>query len=116
MVRVNSLIMREISQIIHTEFQMETVAITIIDVKIVPDLRNGKVFYSVIGDEEAVKNAHRFFRKYSGRIKFLMGNRVTLKYTPDLTYHHDNSIERGVNLIDFMDEVDGKENPPQNHE
>ena len=106
MVRVNSLIQREISHIIHTEFQAETVTITISEVDIVPDLRKGDVYYSVVGGEQEVRNARKFFRKYSGRIKFLMGNAVTLKYTPDLSYHYDESMEKGADLIHFMDEVE----------
>ena len=116
MVRVNSLVMREISHIIHTEFQVEAVAITITGVKIMPDLRKGRVFYSVIGDEAAVKDAGRFFRRYSGRIKFLLGKAITLKYMPDLTYHYDDSMERGANLIQFMDEVDEDHDRADGHQ
>lgn len=116
MVRVNSLILREISLIIHTEFQMETVAITITEVKIMPDLRTGKVFYSVLGDELAIKQARKFFRKFSGRIKFILGNRVVLKYTPNITFHYDDSMEKGADLIKYMDEIDQKNSPQENHE
>lgn len=112
MVRVNSLIMREISHIIHTEFQTEAVAITITEVKIMPDLRKGDVYYSVIGGDDAIQNAARFFKRYAGRIKFLMGNQVILKYTPHLSYHYDDSMARGASLIEFMDEVE-KEDPKQ---
>ena len=111
MVRVNSLIMREISHIIHTEFQMEAVAITITEVRIMPDLRKGEVYYSVIGDEEAIRNAGRFFKRFGGRIKFLLGNAITLKYMPHLTYHYDDSMQRGANLLEYMDEVEHQEHP-----
>ena len=116
MVRVNSLIMREISHIIHTEFQTEAVAITITEVKIMPDLRKGEVYYSVIGGEDAIRDAARFFKRYAGRIKFLMGNQVTLKYTPHLSYHYDDSMERGANLIEFMDEVEQEHPEPTDDE
>jgi len=107
MVRVNSLVMREISEIIHTDFQVETVGITITEVDIMPDLRTGKVFYSVLGDETAVREARQFFRRFKGRIKYTLGNRVVLKYTPDLSYHYDPSMEKGASLLEYMDEVAG---------
>lgn len=113
MVRVNSLILREISHIIHTEFQAETVAITITEVKITPDLRKGQVFYSVIGGEDSVKLARKFFRKYSGRIKYSLGKAITLKYMPVLTFNYDDSMEKGASLIDFMNEINQEETPKQ---
>jgi ribosome-binding factor A len=109
MVRVNALLHREISQIIHTEFQADTVAITITSVDIVPDLRSGRVFYSVIGDEEAVASAKRFFKRFAGRIKFLMGKQVVLKYVPHLTYHYDPSLEKGSDLVNRMDEIEAED-------
>ncbi len=109
MVRVNSLVMREISQIIHTEYQVEAVTITITEVDIMPDLRSGKVFYSVIGGEDQIAEARKFFKRHKGRIKFILGNNVILKYTPDLTYHYDASMERGANLLDYMDEVEAED-------
>ena len=120
MVRVNSLIHREISQIIHTEFQMETVTITITEVKIQSDLRVGKVYYSVLGEEEQIKEAKKFFKRFSGRIKFLLGNAIVLKYIPHITYIYDDSLARGAELVNFMDEfkeeVEPKSNEPKDHE
>ncbi len=114
MVRVNSLIHREISQIIHTEFQMETVAITITEVKIQSDLRLGKVYYSVLGGEEQIKEAKKFFKRFSGRIKFLLGNAIVLKYIPHISYIYDDSLARGAELVNFMDEFKNEEEPKDN--
>lgn len=111
MVRVNSLVHREISHIIHTEFQVEAVSITITEVNIAPDLRNGRVFYSVLGGPEQIKEARKFFKRFAGRIKFLMGNAIILKYTPDLTYHYDDSFARGTELLQFMEKVDPAVDP-----
>ncbi len=118
MVRVNSLVHREISHIIHTEFQVESVGITITEVDIAPDLRAGRVYYSVLGGPEQIKEARKFFKRFAGRIKFLMGNAVILKYTPDLTYHYDDSLARGTALLQYMDEVEVDEDPadPSDHE
>jgi ribosome-binding factor A len=105
MVRVNSLVLREISHIIHTEFQSEAISITIIEVEIMADLRRGDVYYSVIGDEAAVRKAKGFFRKHAGRIRYLMGKNIVLKYTPELVYHHDDSLARGAKLVDVMNQI-----------
>jgi ribosome-binding factor A len=106
MVRVNSLVLREISHIIHTEFQVEAMNITITEVDIMADLRQGKVFYSVFGSDEEIRKAKAFFRKKAGRIRFLMGKAIVLKYTPELFYQYDDSLSRGAQLLDAMFQVE----------
>ncbi len=115
MVRVNELVMREISEIIHTAYQAESVAITIVEVDVAPDLRRGDVYYSVFGDSLAIRNAERFFRKFQGRIRYMLGQRITLKYMPEFHYHYDPSMERGANLINLMDELE-EESPEKNRD
>ena len=40
-IRVNELIQRELGDILHRRYQSETVAITITEVRVAPDLRDG---------------------------------------------------------------------------
>lgn len=107
-VRVNELIKREISHVLHTRFQSESVAITITDVDISPDLRNGRVYYSVIGDEDQIANAGKFLKRNATEIKHYVSKVVTLKYTPKLKFYYDSSIERGTRMMDILDELDEK--------
>ena len=108
--RVNELIKREVNDILRTKFRSEAVSYTVIDIKISPDLRNGTVFYSVLGDDEQKEQAKRFFKRNAKEIRFLLGKRIILKYMPFLKYQLDNSMEKGSQLIDFMDEIDDQEN------
>ena len=97
----------------HTRYRGQTVYITIVDVSISPDLRNGRVYYSVIGGEEEKKSAEKFFRQNAHDIRYHLGKRIVLKYLPHLRYHFDDSIARGVDIIDLMDEVAEEESPEE---
>lgn len=103
--RVNVLVKQEISQLVHTRFQGQTIFITITDVSISPDLRNGRVYYSVIGEEAEKKKAEKFFRQNAHEIRFQLGKRIVLKYLPHLRFVFDPSIQRGVEVVDLLDEV-----------
>ena len=59
-VRVNELVNREISDVLHTRFQTEAVYITITEVEVSPDLRHARVYYSVIGKEDEIQRADQF--------------------------------------------------------
>ena len=107
--RVNVLVQQEISHLLHTRYRGQTVYITVVDVSISPDLRNGRVYYSVIGGEEEKKSAEKFFRQNAHDIRHHLGKRIVLKYLPHLRYVYDESIARGVEIIDLMDEVADEE-------
>ncbi len=107
--RVNVLVQQEISHLLHTRYRGQTVYITVVDVSISPDLRNGRVYYSVIGGEAEKKNAEKFFRQNAHDIRHHLGKRIVLKYLPHLRYVYDESIARGVEIIDLMDEVADEE-------
>jgi ribosome-binding factor A len=50
-VRINELMMQEISDIIHTKWRSETICVTITGVSVSPDLRNASINYSMVGPE-----------------------------------------------------------------
>jgi ribosome-binding factor A len=68
-IRVNELIQRELNDILRRHYQTESISITVTEVRISTDLRDGKVFVAIIGDEEFVlrriataagaRNSHR---------------------------------------------------------
>lgn len=105
-VRVNELIKREISNLIHTFYQSETVFITITEVNVSPDLRQATVYFSVLGDALQYKEASQFFHKHKSEIKRKLGKNITLKYLPNLKFVPDSSIEKGTRLISKMTDID----------
>lgn len=109
MIRINELIKREVSQLIHTFYQAESVYITITRVEISPDLRQGSVFYSVIGDALKQRQARQFFDRYKKDIRFKVSKKVTLKYLPLLHYIPDDSTEKTVEFIDHMQEIEAED-------
>ena len=110
------MVKQEVSQLLHTRYQGETVFITITDVSISPDLRNGRVYYSVIGSEEEKKKAEKFFRQKAHEIRFQLGKRIVLKYLPFLKFIYDPSIQRGVELVDLIEEVAEEDLPTDPYE
>ena len=61
--RVNELVQREINDILHTHWQSESVAITVTEVRVAPDLRDGRVFVSIIGDDELATKKLRWLEQ-----------------------------------------------------
>jgi ribosome-binding factor A len=111
-IRVNELIKREVSEVLHTRYQQESVYITITEVDVSPDHRKAHVFFSVIGDQERARVSLKWLQKNQREIRHQVGKRIVLKHLPHLQFHFDPSIQRGNHILQMLDELD-EELPPQ---
>lgn len=105
-IRVGELIRRELSEILHSRWRTETVAMTITEVDISPDLRNARVYYSVVGGRENVAKVGRLLAAIKRELKQLLSKKVILKYTPELNFVFDPSAERAMRILSVLDELD----------
>jgi ribosome-binding factor A len=105
-VRVNELLQREISDILRKRYQSEAVAITITEVRVAPDLRDARVFVSVVGTEEEGNNKLVWLRSKAPEIREEVGRRIILKFLPKFEYILDHSALRGARILQVLDEID----------
>jgi ribosome-binding factor A len=104
--RVNELLQREISEQLHQRYRGEATPITISSVDTSPDLRSAKIYYSVIGDEDAIRKARALFRRVGKDLRAQVRQHVILKYFPNFEYSYDPSMERGAHILDLLDALD----------
>jgi ribosome-binding factor A len=104
-VRVNELVQREISDILRKRYQSEAVAVTITEVRVSPDLRDARVFVSVVGTEEFATGKIRWLRTKAHEIRDEVGRRIVLKYLPRFEYVLDESAIKGARILQVLDEV-----------
>lgn len=104
--RVNELVQREISDYLRKRYQSEAVAITITEVRVAPDLRDARVFVSIIGEPEFAEEKLLWLRARALEIREEIGRRVVLKYLPKFEYKLDRSAARGARILQVLDEID----------
>ncbi len=104
-VRVNELLKREISHVLHTRYRAESVHISILAVDVAPNLRGAKVFYATHGDTDCRKEANRFFSRHHGSIRQEIGKAVTLKFLPHLDFIYDKGADYGEKLNQLLDDL-----------
>ncbi len=83
--------------------------VTITAVDTAPDLRHAKVFFSVLGDDEAKADTQEALTHASRKIQAEMGRQVRLKYTPKLSFHPDEALERGLRLNELLHRLEEEE-------
>lgn len=83
--------------------------ITLVHVGVSKDLRYAKVFTSVLGSPEESKAAVETLNAASGFMRRELMSRISLKTVPFLSFVQDNSIEKGVHILDRITEVTASE-------
>jgi ribosome-binding factor A len=104
--RVNELVQREISDILRKRYQSEAVAITITEVRVSPDLRDARVFVSIVGDEALAEAKLQWLRGKASDIREEVARRIVLKYLPKFEYLLDRSAVRGARILQVLDEIE----------
>ncbi len=109
--RINSEVMREVSQIIRTELKDPRVSMmtSVTDVNVTTDLKYCTVYISVLGSEEESVKTLEGLRKAGGFIRYELAHRLNLRYTPELKFVIDNSLEYGMKMDKLIDEVISKD-------
>lgn len=105
-IRVNELVQREISAILRKRYQAESVVVTITEVRVSPDLRDARVFVSVLGDDELATEKLRWLRSKAAEIREEVARRIVLKYLPKFEYVLDQSAVRGTRILKMLDEIE----------
>lgn len=111
-IRVNELVQRELSAVLRQHYQTEAVALTITEVRVAPDLRDARVFISVVGDEAMAEQKLRWIRSKATEIRQEVGRRIILKFLPKFEYRLDESTgptTRMQRLLDEMGPVKGSD-------
>jgi ribosome-binding factor A len=107
---VRELLKRELGEIIRRELPVNEVGlISVNDVLVASDLHTATVFVGVFGNPQTKKRALELLEQNRKRIQGLVANAVILKYTPQLRFVLDESIERGNRVMQILDELEHKE-------
>ncbi|HSP80308.1 MAG TPA: 30S ribosome-binding factor RbfA [Myxococcaceae bacterium] len=83
--------------------------ITITGVKVSPDLRVARVYYSMMGSEEQRKETQKGLDAAKGFIRREVSEAVNLRVSPEIFFTFDESLERGDRIERLLREVKEKE-------
>lgn len=89
--------------------------VTITRVEVSADLRHSKIFFSVLGSEEAKTESLKVLKRASGFLRHELSRRLSLRYVPDLHFEFDAAMEHGekIQRLLFQLEEEAKLNPPK---
>ena len=105
MERVSELVKREVSEVVQELNLAYCGFITITAAEISPDLKEGRIFMSVIGSVEQKQRAIETLERQHAHIQHELARRIVLKYTPRLRFVLDETEARASHIEHLLDEL-----------
>lgn len=115
--KLQELIKQEMSKMLLKELKDPRIGfVTVTDVEMTGDLREAKIYVSIMGGEEQVKNSLEGLNSALGFIRHEIGQRVRLRFTPEISFALDTSLDYGDHIQKLLLQVeeDTKDNKPGN--
>lgn len=107
--KIAQLIKKEVSEIIHRELKDPRIGfVTITKVEITRDLHQAKVYFSILGSSKDTKKTSKGLKSSCNYIRKLMGKRLKLRYTPEVLFCHDKSIEYSIRIDETIERIKEK--------
>src|SRR5881397_3089597 len=105
--QVGEQVREEIMSIIRRDLKDPRIGfVSITAVRMSPDLRSARVRVSVLGDEAEQRDTLSGLRSATGLIRHELGRRLqNLKFSPELRFEIDPSIEYAVHISELLKEV-----------
>jgi ribosome-binding factor A len=79
--------------------------VTVTGVETSPDLRQARVFVSVLGSESRRERSLVGLAAAHGVLQARLAKELRMKRTPQLSFEYDPTVERGVRMSRLIDEL-----------
>lgn len=107
--RVNQLLRHEIAESLFRIFNdpgVNLAALTVTRVEVSSNLRNARVYVSILGDEQQQHELLNLLKQHRKEVQTAVARHVVLKYTPHLNFELDHSIEEGAHVLDVIAQLE----------
>ena len=104
--RISEEVRREVDKIIREEISDPRVGgmFSVTRADVTRDLRYAKIYVSIY-EEDKRKPMMAALKKAAGFVRFHLGKRMDLRYTPEILFELDNNIEYGVHIASVIHHV-----------
>ncbi len=101
--RINEEIQREMANLLRAvkDPRLQSGLVTITHVDTTSDLRYAKIYISAL-DKSQEKDMMKGLKSASGYLRRELGSALRLRYTPELQFVADDSIQQGAHILEML--------------
>ena len=106
--KLQELIKQEMSKMLLKELKDPRIGfVTVTDVEMTGDLRAAKIFVSIMGGAEQVQSSLEGLNSALGFIRREIGQRIRLRFTPEISFTLDTSLDYSEHIQKLLLQVEG---------
>ncbi|MCX8125416.1 MAG: 30S ribosome-binding factor RbfA [Spirochaetes bacterium] len=80
--------------------------VTVTNVELSKDYAYADVYVSVLGDENDKKRTLAGLQSARGFIQYRVGKALSIRTIPEIRFHLDTSIEKGVDMVNLLEKLE----------
>lgn len=104
--QVADLLREELAALIQRDLRDPGIGfVTLTGVDLTDDLRNARVYVSVLGDEEREREALDALRRATSFLRRAVASRLGLRLVPHLAFFADPSVRQGARIEDLLSDL-----------
>ena len=105
-IRVGDQILKELAEFIAKNVRDPRVnGVTLTGIRMSNDLKHARIFYSVMGDEKEIGRIQTGLDSAKGFIKRHLGQKVALRYIPEIIFQYDPTLEMGNQIEKLFQKI-----------
>lgn len=109
--RINDAVTEEVAAIIRDikDPRVSGVMMTITGAEVTADLKNAKIFYSVLGEYDE-KDLRKGLKSVAPYVRSRLASSLNLRQTPELYFVLDDSVARGAEISSLLKQIAAQSN------
>lgn len=96
----------QVSLIVQQELKDPRIGfVTITRVEITPDLKEAKIYFTTMDVKESLDDTVNGLNRSAGFVRKLVGERMRMKFTPQINFIYDDSLKRQGIIDEIIDKI-----------
>lgn len=105
--KVRKALIREISSLLQKGLKDPRISgiVSVTDIDLSSDCRHAKIFVSVYGNEKEQTETMAGLESSTGFVRSEISKRIKMRFTPEIQFQIDDSLERGVRVTKILEQI-----------
>lgn len=114
--KLQELIKQETSKMLLYDIKDPRIGfVTVTDVEMTGDLREAKIYVSIMGNDEQIKDTMEGLNSALGFVRREIGKRIRLRFTPEISFAPDKSLDYSEHIQKILLKIEKERDTVENN-
>ena len=114
--KLQELIKQEVGKMLIYDIKDPRIGfVTVTEVEMTGDLREAKIYVSIMGNDEQIKNSMEGLQSALGFIRREIGKRIRLRFTPEISFAPDKSLDYSEHIQKLLLKIERERDTLENN-